>query len=339
METRAFFDLLLGRCRGWLEVRLVPEGPGRVSSRFFPLPGGAGAAAAFALACSGGSHVFFGAEPRAEQRSAAGAIHEAGCLFADLDAGDFPGGAAEIDWRLAAFTPPPTVVVASSGGGRHAYWVLREPLAVPPEGRARLQEALWALADALGVPPARNLAHDPPRLLRVPGTLNIKRRYSEPVPCRVLEARPERRHMPADFAPVVLGALARHPQRGRTPTAYARFRTDSPWRGRAVEDLLHGLRLPAHILREIRRGPRPGPDGRLDRSAADFRVVKELLRAGCDPDRILAIYERAPIGAKHRERAAEDGLYYLARTVGEARRALAERRLAAAEARAAGHAS
>jgi len=138
---------------------------------------------------------------------------------------------------------------------------------------------------------------------------------------------------------VVLAALARHPQRWRTPTAYARFRSDSPWRGRDVEDLLHGLRLPAHILREIRRGPRPGPEGQVDRSAADFRVVKELLRAGCDPDRIRAIYERAPIGAKHRERAAEDGLYYLARTVGEARRALAERRLAAAEAPTAGHAS
>jgi hypothetical protein len=67
----------------------------------------------------------------------------------------------------------------------------------------------------------------------------------------------------------------------------------------------------------------------VDRSGADFRVVKELLRAGCDADRILAIYERAIIGGKHRERRAEDGLYYLARTIGRARQALADGRSAA----------
>lgn len=107
MDTRAFLLLLFGPCHGWLEIRLVPEGPGRVESRFFPLPDGIAASAAFALGASGHRHVFFGAELRAERGSGAEAVQEAGCLFADLDADDFPGGAAEIDRRLAAFLPLP----------------------------------------------------------------------------------------------------------------------------------------------------------------------------------------------------------------------------------------
>jgi hypothetical protein len=323
VDTAGFFGLLFGRCHGWIEIRLVPEGPGRVTSRFFPLPDGVADAVEFALGASGQAHVFFGAEPRGCQRSDADAVVEAGCLFVDLDAGDFGGGAEEIDRRLAAFSPPPTLVTAS-GGGRHAYWVLAQPLGLQGSRRARLQEALWAVADGLGVPPARNLAHDPPRLLRVPGTLNIKRRYDRPLPCKVLAACPERLYAPSDFGGLVLAALERHPQRAGRRLAYARFRRDSPWRGRPLAELLGGLVLPEPILAEILRGPRARRDGSVDRSGADFRVVKELLRAGCDADRILAIYERAIIGGKHRERRAEDGLYYLARTIGRARQALAE---------------
>ena len=78
-------------------------------------------------------------------------------------------------WRVVGM-PEPTVVILS-GHGVHAYWRLVEPMTNLAEWTA-IQKRL---IDLLG---SDKSIHDPPRIMRLPGFLNVKR---EPhVPCASL---------------------------------------------------------------------------------------------------------------------------------------------------------
>ncbi|MDI3316570.1 MAG: DNA-primase RepB domain-containing protein [Bacillota bacterium] len=307
---------------GHLEIRLIPEGGGRPEQRFFPLPEGVGAAARFALSMSGRAHVFFGVYPRSRPRGRDDDVAAATCLFADLDAKDFPGGAVEIDRNLAEVAEKglaPTAVVAS-GGGRHAYWLLRRPvpLGAPDDPqRGRVRAALWALGAELGLSPGANVVHDLARVLRLPGTLNIKAKYGTPAPARILALDPSRVYRPADFADVI----RRHPM--PVPAADAAGRrvgvrfTRPPRADVPLDTLLAGLHLPEWALELIRR---PIPRGL--RSEPAFRAVRILLRSGADPDLIRDVFacpESGGVGDAYRERQARrDGDRWLARTIARA---------------------
>ena len=100
------------------------------------------------------------------------------CLFCDWD--DLPGPSS--DWTDAAIAriaeaglPEPSLLV-ESGHGVHAYWRFTEPIADLAEW-SQLQKALiHAVRSDASI-------HDPPRIMRLPGLLNVK---NEPyVPCFV----------------------------------------------------------------------------------------------------------------------------------------------------------
>ncbi|MDI3297571.1 MAG: hypothetical protein QJR08_00195 [Bacillota bacterium] len=317
-DALALLHLLFARpgVAGYLEIRLLPEGVGRPEQRFFALPGGVEAAAHFAASMSGRAHVTFGVYPRSRPRGRDDDAALATCLFADLDSKDFAGGVDEIDRQLAGLAErglAPTAVVAS-GGGRHAYWLLERPvpLGAPDDPRRdRVRAALWALGAELGLAPAANVTHDLARVLRLPGTLNVKARYGRPVMARILSLDPSRIYRPQDFTDVIRC----HPMPASGRAADVHF-TRAPMAGVPLSRLLSGLQLTDEIRDLIRRGVRRDEG---DRSAASQRAITALLAAGADPDRIRDVFActEAGIGEKFRER--RDGDRWLAHSISRAK--------------------
>jgi hypothetical protein len=124
----------------------------------------------------GAVNVYFGVHPTnkakdTNHRATIGDVAAIGCLFAEMDAKDFAGGKTDALDHVLALDPPPSAV-ADSGGGYHCYWLLAEPYALTTDtkrDRARSIQARWVGLMG-GDPGAKDLA----RVLRVPGTRNLK---------------------------------------------------------------------------------------------------------------------------------------------------------------------
>jgi hypothetical protein len=103
------------------------------------------------------------------------------CLVADLDKTMLPEALAKLK---ASGLPSPSMIVIS-GHGVHFYWRLNKPIT----NLARWTAIQKRLIQLLGSDPA---IHDPARVMRVPGFLNVN--GETPVPCQIHEADPERRY-------------------------------------------------------------------------------------------------------------------------------------------------
>jgi len=84
------------------------------------------------------------------------------------------------------------MALVESGHGLHAYWIFENPVSL--RDATNYQAMLKALQDRLGSDPF----HDLPRIMRVPGTMNLKD-PGNPVPCQILEADFTRLYSPSDF--------------------------------------------------------------------------------------------------------------------------------------------
>lgn len=117
------------------------------------------------------------------------------CLFAEYDAKDFGGDKNRARELVDALDPAPSAVV-DSGGGYHCYWLLDQPYPLrAPETRekARKLQAAWVvLMD--GDQQSKDLA----RVLRVPGTRNLK--YTPPRPVTFVRCDLDRRYNLAELA-------------------------------------------------------------------------------------------------------------------------------------------
>ena len=114
---------------------------------------------------------------------------------------ELPAVFVDCDWKnssesrvleaIAEFPLAPSIVV-SSGGGTHAYWLLHEPLDLHGAGNLAATDILRRLAAALEV--ADIGVSEPVRVLRLPGTLNVKAQYGSPRPVTLDICDPERRY-------------------------------------------------------------------------------------------------------------------------------------------------
>ena len=100
-----------------------------------------------------------------------------------------PAGVPEAVAALDALPCPPTICV-SSGHGVHAYWVLREPMAITsPQDLESAKRLLRSFADAVvsatGFSDCDAHASEPSRVLRVPETSNHK--MGQLLPVEVIE--------------------------------------------------------------------------------------------------------------------------------------------------------
>ncbi len=105
------------------------------------------------------------------------------CFFAEFDAKDFKGGKDAILAHLDSFPqtldlPFPSVIV-DSGGGFHCYWLLEHTVTVTDDNRAYLRGIQAAWVQRVGGDEA---SKDFARMLRVPGTLNLKSVYGPDFP-------------------------------------------------------------------------------------------------------------------------------------------------------------
>lgn len=202
-----FQTLYAGIGAGWIEIRplLDDEDPRRstdqgkqlqyAARRWFTWPKDAKKAAQYAASISGKDfHVYFGVALRKNEKG--GAKDDVGCAtaaFADIDFKDV--SREEVHKILAAFPFKPSIAI-KSGNGVHLYWLLKDP--VFKSGFARLEQVNLAL---LLLCQAQRGPQDVSRILRVPGTANIKPKYGTPHPtAEVSWWQPDLRHSLEEIA-------------------------------------------------------------------------------------------------------------------------------------------
>jgi|GEM_PF-1037173 hypothetical protein len=129
-----------------------------------------------------GQNIYAGANPRSQSGGTTAAdVALARCVFADFDGVTCEVASAKIK---AAGLPSPTLLI-DSGHGAHAYWRLAEPLSDLPQWTAAQKQLIAALQSDKAI-------HDPPRIMRLPGFLNVK---NDPhVACRIVRADAESRY-------------------------------------------------------------------------------------------------------------------------------------------------
>ena len=96
----------------------------------------------------------------------------ANCLFADFDTKDLGSKDAIMD-HLADL-PTPNVII-DSGGGCHCYWLLRDTMPITDENREHVIDIQERWVDFIG---SDRAVKDLARVLRVPGTRNMKPDYA-----------------------------------------------------------------------------------------------------------------------------------------------------------------
>jgi hypothetical protein len=69
-------------------------------------------------------------------------------------------------------------VVVNSGGGFHAYWLLYEPMVIDDSNRAAITSLQYRWVGHVGGDDVKDLA----RVLRLPGTRNVKSKYAPDFP-------------------------------------------------------------------------------------------------------------------------------------------------------------
>lgn len=107
-------------------------------------------------------------------------------LWADLD---YKGELSQKNAHpLKGLGLSPSTVV-DSGRGYHLYWFLKEPIALTQAEKIMRRIAKVLVGDH---------TYDAPRILRLPGTLNVKD-PEHPIPCRLMKLDPERQFTPMDF--------------------------------------------------------------------------------------------------------------------------------------------
>ena len=155
-----------------VEVRAIkemPDGNNQVRSEWYPAAELAAPAAIQWMTNRNraGGNVYIGANPRTGRggKSAADTVPGCSVLFCDIDnAPSFDDARRRI---YESGLPAPSMVVRSGRvGGLHAYWRLE--LAVSHAEFTRLQGVL------IGVLDSDRIITDPPRIMRVPGLLNVK---------------------------------------------------------------------------------------------------------------------------------------------------------------------
>lgn len=185
---RQFFDALYQGVGGsFIEIRPLLDGsdPRKktdeapklegAARRFFAIEkDGPAKAAEYCLSLQG-FHCYFGVGLRAKPGK--GTKDNIGCVtaaFADIDFKHVPKDKAIAN--LKAFPFKPSIIVLS-GNGAHVYWLFDYP--VYQSGIAKLEALNRKILEACG---AQVGTQDSTRILRVPGTANIKPEYPDPKP-------------------------------------------------------------------------------------------------------------------------------------------------------------
>lgn len=301
MNTIENFIGALFSLSDFIEVRcLHPRDPKRCpplieSTSAHDLPRDAALLARLRSANERGYGVYFGANPRRFRGGTKGAdVACARCLYVDLDRTTIDDARRMID---DAGLPAPTALV-DSGHGAHIYWRLDKSMSDLDEWRAYMKALIATL------PAADRAVHDPPRVMRLPGSFNTK---GAPVECRLFECHPGRVYSLADFPqpaddpkserPGIAAATFDGAARVNGTAAYVRAAVDAECG--AVASTPEGGRNARLNAASFALGQLIG-GGVLDRAEAE-RSLKDAARACGLPDSEAVRTIRSGIGAGIRE--------------------------------------
>jgi hypothetical protein len=190
-------------------------------------------------------------------------------LFCDVDCG--PAGhkkaptyqtKAEALAAIEKFPLRPTMLI-DSGGGYQPYWCYREPIELTDGNLARVERINRGLAAVLGGDMA---ATDASRILRLPGTFNMKI-TGNPRPVGIVWCEPERAYDLADFARYEAKGKARAQEAPRGP--------DKPGGGGEYE--AYAQKALADELARLARTPEGERNTQLNQSAF---ALGQLIGAG-----------------------------------------------------------
>lgn len=153
-----------------------------------------------------GMNVYFGANPRSRHGGTAADVALARCLFVDFDGPDHAEAHEKIK---AAGMPAPTLTI-HSGHGTHCYWRLAEPIEDLTEWTGYQRQLIAALSSDKAI-------RDPPRIMRLPGTLNVK--HEPHVACEIVNATGEIHELKSIFKR--LPAEIRQEAQPKLPVVYS----------------------------------------------------------------------------------------------------------------------
>lgn len=196
------------------------------------------------------------------------------CLYAEFDVKQYRSKDA-IRAHLDASTFPIPSVLVDSGGGLHAYWLLRETFALDTDDRRAAAEVIQRLwVQTIGADPA---VHDLTRVLRIPGTLNLKYEPARPVHWLEydLSCAYTLQALTAHLPPVQEEA---NPQR-HEPLRKSRSIEDF----NAAQDVADLLAARGYVRRGARRMVSPHSGSKRDGVTIDDATNRAFVHTGGDP--------------------------------------------------------
>lgn len=208
-----------------------------------------------------GYNVYYGVG----RRTSAYKVHSLSTLWVDVDYKDLKDGvlpkeSTVIGQMMSSLIPPSLVV--NSGHGIHAYWTLHESTNDFDFAKDVLKRlALTFNGDS---------CYDVARILRLPGSLNLKD-ANNPLPCAVVGGTLQNYELSHILANVV-----------------------------AIPPIA------PNIAQLIETGD---TSGFKSRSEADFAVVLELVRQGYNMNEVIECFENEKIGDKYREKGINGKAY------------------------------
>lgn len=258
---RDFLDAIYGeQGTGLIEVRLISTDH-TVEQRWFEYPDEVDFVTTFN---SVSFNTFAGVLLRTRMEGTADAVvQDTPVLWADFDSKNFGDDRMKTFYAVKRIDIPPQIMV-DSGHGFHAYWLLDEKLDV-----RTAQVLMQMMANKYG----SDVVGDPARIMRLPGTYNVKD-PSDPRLVRLIKFEPLERSRTADFFEYL---IPEKPQARRTGPY------EMPYE---IKDLGRFLDVDP-------------PRGQ--RSEAVFAAVCAMVRMGYDEVTCYTTLVQAPVGEKIRE--------------------------------------
>jgi hypothetical protein len=320
-----FLDFVFEGVRGgFVEFRYFGAGPKPKvvdQSSYLKLPLDRERITTEVLSRNGRQMITVGPAPRVEtpQRGKAGKdqdVISTTCIWADLDFKQAEGGAIEVIRRIRKFPLRPSIVI-NTGYGRHVYFVFNRVLRA--EDLPDWDEMIKGLRDALRGDATINLS----RVMRLPGTLNIKQESA--VPCEICEEDSSWVRYSVEEVKEAIAEGLRYWSKGPTGT-----RKEQITQAHILIDL-HRRRVPEEVRRAVLTGERTIRTGinagrSDDESARDFWIATTLLERGFDTEEIKMIFRANPQGCGSKWAQRQHGETYLDLTLSKASERVRDKR-------------
>ena len=261
--------------------------------------------------CNAGENVYFGVNPRVGKAGKKENVKYLSSFHAEVDYGDVGHSKAgkhqtyeECLKSINEFQIQPTLVI-HSGGGFHCYWVLSNPIKVEDFGIQFLESINKALILKLGGDPG---THNLDRVLRVPGTYNLKNPDNPRLVQVVSNSR--KRYAIDQFMGLADTGNFTTSERVKKPPATSPGPVPHLGALPSIKDLPVSEKIKNLILN--------GNDGTYpSRSEADMAVITALIHRGVTEEGIKEIFLTQSIGEKYRSHPSPDA--YLNHSIKEAK--------------------